>query len=406
MARSFGLSAYLAYARKGSGAAYAAKTPRPIGTVVWAHAEEQQHVDALLALQERMQFKRPNITMLLTLSKTLDATPSAQSDGVVCEYLPEDSVINAASFFDHWKPDIGIWCGGGLSPAMLNRAHELDVPLALIDAEETTLTRPAWRWFPDMLKTLLRTFEFIMSQNEETAQYLKRTGVKERVITVTGPFVDGTTSLPYNESDREDLAQVLLGRPVWLAAYLQTSELDACLQAHRELLRMSHRAMLILVPETLESLETFQTALANCGLRYIEWSSGEVPEETTQVIFADTTDEMGLWYRVAPISFMGCSLDAGMRGSDPNEPAAHGSAILYGPNVVAYHETYDRFKEAGAARIVRDADGLGTAVKRLVPPDQAANMAHAAWDVASRGAALSDRIAEKLHDRLDKMAAA
>ena len=114
---------------------------------------------------------------------------------------------------------------------------------------------------------------------------------------------------------------------------------------------------------------------------------------------------MGLWYRVAPITFMGSSLEAGQWGRDPNEPAAHGSAILYGPNVRRYLSGYSRFAEAGAARIVRDADTLAAAVQRLIPPDQSAAMAHAAWDVASQSAGVTDKILDLVQDTLDVMGA-
>ena len=127
----------------------------------------------------------------------------------------------------------------------------------------------------------------------------------------------------------------------------------------------------------------------------------QLPDETTQVILADTAGELGLWYRIAPITFMGGSLCEGAHGSDPNEPAAHGSAIIHGPNVRAYQPAYSRFAEAGAARGVRDADTLAQAVQSIIPPDRSAAMAHAAWDVATQGAAMMDRLVALVGETLD-----
>ena len=72
---------------------------------------------------------------------------------------------------------------------------------------------------------------------------------------------------------------------------------------------------------------------------------------------------------------------------------------------VRYLDSYSRFAEAGAARIVRDANTLASAVSRLIAPDKSAAMAHAAWEVASRSAALTDRIADLVHDRFDRLEA-
>jgi 3-deoxy-D-manno-octulosonic-acid transferase len=62
---------------------------------------------------------------------------------------------------------------------------------------------------------------------------------------------------------------------------------------------------------------------------------------------------------------------------------------------------YSRLAKAGAARIVKDGDTLGTAVSRLISPDQAAAMAVAGWDVVSQGADLTDRVIDLVHATLD-----
>ena len=55
---------------------------------------------------------------------------------------------------------------------------------------------------------------------------------------------------------------------------------------------------------------------------------------------------------------------------------------------------------------MRDTDTLAAAVQALLPPDSAAAMAHAAWEVASRGAEVTDRVVEMVLDTLDRRAAA
>ena len=150
---------------------------------------------------------------------------------------------------------------------------------------------------------------------------------------------------------------------------------------------------------------SFRATLDREGWRHVIWSEGQLPEETSQVVLVDTEGELGLWYRLCPTTFMGNSLLPGQIGRDPNEPAAHGSAILYGPNVRRYLSSYSRFAEAGAARILRDAETLAGAVTRLIAPDQSAAMAHAAWDVASRGAEVTDKVIDLVQDTLDVIGA-
>ena len=402
MRRSLSLAAYLAYARRGAEDTTPPPEPRPEGELVWAHAVEPAHVDALQQLAERLAAQRPGLHMLLT---TRDAPSEHRRSSVLRAHLPEDTVAAANAFLDHWAPDICLWTGGDLQPAFITCADEHDVPLYLIDADETLLEKPAWRWFPDLPRALLSRFAMILARSGNAARALRRLGVKDTEIDITGPFQEGAIALPYAESDREELSGLLRGRPVWLAAMVQPGEVGAVLDAHRMVSRLAHRALLVVVPDDPADGPEIRARLTRDGWRVAVWSEGDLPEETTQVVLADTFGELGLWYRVAPITFMGSSLEAGQWGRDPNEPAAHGSAILYGPNVRRYLSSYSRFAEAGAARIVRDADTLAHAVQRLIPPDQSAKMAHTAWDVASQSAGVTDKILDLVQDTLDVMGA-
>ena len=58
-------------------------------------------------------------------------------------------------------------------------------------------------------------------------------------------------------------------------------------------------------------------------------------------------------------------------------------------------------KAAFAARLIGSADTLGPTVESLLAPDKAAMMAHAAWDVTSRGADVTNQIVALIRQRLE-----
>ena len=88
-------------------------------------------------------------------------------------------------------------------------------------------------------------------------------------------------------------------------------------------------------------------------------------------------------------------------GHNPFEPAALGSAILHGPDVRNFADIFARLGQAGAAREVRDWSDLGTTLARVLEPDVAAKMAHAAWEVCSSGADVTERAMDLLFAMLD-----
>ncbi|MBC7735692.1 MAG: 3-deoxy-D-manno-octulosonic acid transferase, partial [Candidatus Saccharibacteria bacterium] len=156
--------------------------------------------------------------------------------------------------------------------------------------------------------------------------------------------------------------------------------------AHREALQLAHRLLLILVPrnaaaapmlaEELEAIEGWGVALRR---------TDHYPDAETQVYIADAS-EYGLWYRLAPVTFMGGSLAGEGCARNPMEPAALGSAIVYGPKPGPYGAAFGRLGANRAARMVGNGAELAMALADLLSPDRAAHQAQAAWMIASEGA--------------------
>jgi 3-deoxy-D-manno-octulosonic-acid transferase len=70
--------------------------------------------------------------------------------------------------------------------------------------------------------------------------------------------------------------------------------------------------------------------------------------------------------------------------------------------VTNFVDIYQRLTEARAARLVSAPQSLAAAVNDLMSPDRAAAMAHAAWELVSAGADVTDRSVDLVLDRLDQ----
>ena len=78
----------------------------------------------------------------------------------------------------------------------------------------------------------------------------------------------------------------------------------------------------------------------------------------TDVYIADTIGELGLFYRLCPIAFIGKSLGA-EGGQNPLEAARLGCAVLFGPRMSNFTDIAARLSDSGGAQVVADADALG-----------------------------------------------
>lgn len=180
-------------------------------------------------------------------------------------------------------------------------------------------------------------------------------------------------------------------------------ELEQISAAQRQASRRAHRLLLLLIPAVPAEAAEMAQRLRDDGFVVSCRSDGAEPDEATQIYLADSAAEMGLWYRLAPFTFMGGTLE-GLGGRHPFEPAALGSAVLHGPVTAGHAPAYQRLASAGASRAVRSAADLGNAVEVLLAPDKAAAMAHAAWDVTSSGAGVTNRVVDLIRAHLDKLA--
>lgn len=377
---------------------YASAARDADGPLIWFHTGQDRHALAARELAKRMKSERDDLSFLLTTG----AKKRRDSEGYMTAQLVPDDILPAIRrFLDHWTPDIAIWTEPDLRPALITEVAGRSVPMFLIDAHTARPDPQAWRWLRGMSGSLLSRFQKIMTGDAETAAALQRLGAEPRQLEITGYLEEGTPAPPCNDADRDALAQTLAARPVWLAAHVTSEECVGIIDAHTRAQRRSHRLLLILVPDDIAEGVAWANRLAADGHRVALRSRGEEPDPETQIYIADTEGELGLWYRLAPISFLGRSISA-EGGLNPYEPAALGSAMIHGPNVRNFRQAYAKLGAVRATRLVRNADELGAAVEQLLSPDKAAGMAHEAWKVCSSGAEVTDRARDLIFSQLEE----
>ena len=290
-------------------------------------------------------------------------------------------------------------------PVLIKEAARRKGPLIFVNAELSIRNFRRLRWMPGVAAAVLNSFAAILSVDQAAADSFRRLGANHDKITVVGALTEGSAALPHDEAERARISNQLHGRPVWLAAHIAVDEIETVLKAHKLASRVTHRLLTILSPQTARDASALARLLTENGLNFAVRSQMESLNALTEVILADVPGELGLWYRIGSVSFIGNSLCRG-GGQNPFEPAALGSAIVHGPHVDKFADSYFRLAQAGAAVEVSSAESLAEAISVLSSPDKAAEMAHAAWQITSQGAEVTDRIMETIIGNLPHSGAA
>lgn len=330
------------------------------------------------------------------------ATGDAAPPGCPRSPAPGPSRLSQRAFLDQHRPDAAVFAGP-LDPHLLSLLDRHALPALWIDA-----TAPAVRRWPRLARASpesgLQVFERILTATGAEADRLVRLRGVAGKLETPGPLLPSICPLPYSVRRRDALARLLAGRPIWMATDPHPSEIPMAVEAHRLAIGQSHRLLLVLAigPDGAEGLAT--------GLRAAGWhvalrSAGDEPQPEVQIVLADDPDELGLWYRLAPICFLGGTLSGTGARRPPFEAAALGSALIHGPRVAPHEAEIRRLAMAGAARRVETPDSLARAVARLLSADVAAGLATAAWDVVTAGAPAMTRAAELIEDLLERRVA-
>lgn len=394
MAAPLGLTLYNFGQRREPGES-TSRPERPAGRLLWLHAPGEGLVSPMRALARRL-VEEDGLPVLLTAPVNLAPVP-----GVVMQAPPVDSPVDARVFLDHWQPEIAIFAGGQLRPAVMHETAERKIPMLVVNGKAPAFLRERDGWYPGLMRSALGRFRAIFAVDEAAARAFRKGGAALSSVAVTGRMEDEAAVLPALEAERAALARLLGARPVWFAAGVTEAEETAVLQAHRIAMQHSHRLLLILMQDDQARSSALAQRLEAEGWNVAQRALDQEPEPDVEVFIADNPAEYGLWYRLAPVSFLGGSLLGKGPVRNPMEAAALGSAILHGPRTGLSGPVFGRLGAARATRAVATATDLGDALSDLLAPDRAARLAQAAWAVASEGAEVTESILTRIRAIMD-----
>src|SRR3982075_2383244 len=332
---------------------------RPHGPLVWIHGASVGEVLAAAALIERL--RALNIRILLTSGTVTSAAIVAKRfpADIIHQYVPYDSPRYVARFLDHWRPSLALFIESDLWPNLILASAARRLPMVLINGRMSQRSFPRWRRVINTISALLGRFDVCLAQSQIDAE--RFTALGSRNVVTTGNLKLDVPAPPADPAKLERLMAVTRGRPIIVAASTHPGEEEILIEAHRTLAGFFPSLLSVIVPRHPNRGEAIARTVAasglHCGLR----SRDELPTATTDIYVADTMGEMGLFYRLAPIVFMGGSL-VPHGGQNPIEAVKLGASIVHGPHVFNFSDVYEALDSAGGAR---RADTREALVKQL-----------------------------------------
>ena len=352
-----------------------ADRPRPPGPLAWFHAASVGETNTILPVIEAIQARRPDLAVLLTTGTVTSAEVAANRlrGGAIHQYVPLDVPQYAARFLDHWKPDLGVFTESEIWPNLILAAARRDVSLALLNGRVSKNSFRRWRKRPGLALPLFSQFRVALGQNKLFALRLSQLGAA--TVVMSGNIKIDIPPPAVDEPLRHRLAGEIGARPVWLAASTHTGEEQIVGVAHRTAAASIPGVLTIIAPRHPHRSAEIATQMRVDGLNVVLRSSNQPITPETDIFLADTLGELGTLFRLAPVAFMGKSLDAEGGGHNPIEPIRLGACVVTGPKWANFEDEYKALLAAGGALEVKLAADLGPAVARLLAtPDEVARL--------------------------------
>jgi 3-deoxy-D-manno-octulosonic-acid transferase len=374
-------------------------TPRPPGRLLWVHAASVGETTSILPVLAPLLAGAPDLTVLVTTGTVTAAKLLAQRLGpdqkarVLHRFVPLDVPRWASRFLDHWRPDAAAFLESELWPNLLAACRVRDIRLMLVNARLSPRSFDRWRRVPGFATELLGVFDRIQARSEADADRLRALGATR--VEAPGDLKFAAPPLPVDAAELDRLRALLAGRPVWLAASTHPGEEAMVLAVHRQLAARYPNLLTVLAPRHPERGAAIAGEAA--PLPTTRRALGDAPPSAAGIWVADTLGELGLWYRLAPIAFVGRSLVAPGGGQNPLEPARLGCAIAVGPHTGNFQETVALLRGAGALAEVADAAALAGFVSEMLgDPARRHDMGCRAASVVQRHGGLAQHTAEAL----------
>ena len=338
---------------------------RRSGNLIWFHGSSVGEIFSILPLIYELE-KNKSISQILITSSTLSSAEIFKKfkfKKTVHQFFPIDFVLYSYKFLNYWKPTIAIFIESEIWPSIFNALNRKNTPLIILNARVTKKTFKKWNYVKSFSNSVFQNISMAYPQNNETFNYLKKLNVSK---------IKQIGNLKFVNNDQDKLVKLnktllknLKSRKIWCASSTHPGEEIICSKVHLNLKKKYKDLLTIIIPRHIHRVNKIVQEIKSLKLNVSLRSSNSKRLKNTDVYLIDTYGETKKFYNSSDIVFMGKSL-TGKGGQNPLEPARHGAAILYGPNIDNFLDIYKLLDKLKITHKINGVNSLTKIVNKLI----------------------------------------
>ncbi len=322
----------------------------PADRIVWVHAASLGEFEQGRPIIEKIRAEHPEYKILLTFFSPSGYEIRKNYPGAdYIFYLPADLPHNVHAFLDIVKPEIAIFVKYEFWLNMLGELRRRGIRSYIVSA---IFRRNSifFRTYGERWREVLRAFETIFVQNDESKTLLSEIGYDNVVVAGDTRF-DRVAQIAAAAKRIDEIERFKGESPLFVAGSTWGADEDILIR----LINDNPHIKFVIAPHEMDEgrIARILQGVKGGAVRYTQLG-GESGEEK-QVMVLDTVGILSSVYGYATWSYIGGGFGVGIHNT--LEAATFGLPIAFGPNYGKFKEACDMV-ELGAAHSVRSYEEL------------------------------------------------
>jgi 3-deoxy-D-manno-octulosonic-acid transferase len=316
---------------------------RPEGKLYWFHGASVGESVSMLPLIDRLLKEDENLSIMVTTGTITSAEIMAKRlpERAFHQFIPFDVPSYVKNLINHFNPDAVLWFESELWPSFLSEIKKKNIPFILVNGRISDKSYSNWKKFKFISKELLSCFSLCLGQSEQDKNRLKFLGAQK--VDCVGNLKYAGMPLDVDKVKLAELKEKINGRRVFVISSTHNNEEEQFADHIRHLQEFVPNLFIIVVPRHPERGIEVTNMFKRKGFSVAQRSKDEPITDDVEIYVADTIGEMGLWYGVGEISFIGGSL-INRGGQNFNEPARCKNAVVVGNFMTNFSDMINRAK--------------------------------------------------------------
>ncbi len=333
---------------------------RPAGQLIWMHAASVGESMVAITLVKALNKLHPGSSYLITTGtlSSADILTRWLPANARHQFTPIDNLIIVKKFIAHWKPDLGIFIESEFWPCLISEsAKKFD--LVLVNARLSDKSYARWQKRKALFQNIVNNFKNVIVQSKTDLEKYQNLGCNK--ILNLGNLKFANKELEVDKGKLQKLQKIFSNKKIFVASSTHREDEEVTLSIIQDFKQKNINYYPIIVLRHPERRDEIARQCVKLGLSFSLRSSGNLPSLEDDLYIVDSFGELGLFYSLAFMSFIGGSFKHG--GHNLVEPAYFDNIIIFGPDMSNFQNIADDMISSKAALQINNSAELADRIE-------------------------------------------